>query len=124
MAIDEIDTLIDKVMDLYGYKSEAELARSLGMLPQNFNQKKKRGTIERVLKSLIEKKNISQTIFSPTIHSAPQGYDDSYTMREIIALHKKIHDIEAEIGRIKDRLLDAAVSGDIKRLTLITGGKK
>jgi len=55
MNVDENQLIVDNAMKSTGCNSEAELARMMGMLPQNFNQKKKRGTIAKAINRFLEK---------------------------------------------------------------------
>jgi len=61
MNIDEIQRIVDNAIELSGCNSEAELARKMKMLPQNFNQKKKRGTIVKAINRFLGKIGQSAT---------------------------------------------------------------
>ena len=54
MNVDEIQKIVDNAMELSDCNSEAKLARKMGMLPQNFNQKKKRGTIKKAINRFLK----------------------------------------------------------------------
>ncbi len=89
------------------------------------------GTVQNVLLGDTEIKNSTLEKFSryfrmapgsPIIKEAVVRASDQVTVRDILKLHEAINDLAAEIGRIKDRMLDAAQSGEIHRLGII-GGK-
>ena len=46
------------------------------------------------------------------------------TLRDILKLHEEIHKLATEIGEIKTRMLDAAQTGDLKRLGMVSGKGK
>ena len=68
---------------------------------------------------------------SPTQHAAPTDHRLEDLKNSIIRLHeinaemhRTIIDLGAEIGKIKDRMLDAAETGDVHRLRLVVRSEK
>lgn len=94
------------------------------------------GTVQNILYGDTEIKNSTLEKFAryfkvpidrPSI-SSPTAATSAELMemqRSIIKLHECITALGSEIGRIKDRLLDAAESGDVHRLRLVaSNGRK
>lgn len=57
-----------------------------------------------------------------TASPAKDPAGDQITLRDLLNLHQEIHKLAAEIGDIKTRMIDAAQTGDLKRLGIL-GGK-
>ena len=144
--------LIERVKTYCGYRSDAALARALGISPQNFNSQKKTGGINDSLMLHAMDKGASKEwlltgkgdrnassappasfSFSPSSPSSDSLMADLVRtqansivemQRAINRLHEMIIDLGGEIGDIKNRMIDTAMTGDIQRLGAVSGKGK
>jgi hypothetical protein len=99
MNVDDTQIIVDKAMISADCGSEAELARKMGMLPQNFNQKKKRGTIIKDIKRYLEKSIPAE----PTAIPDAGEWKDKYIacMEKLIAAKEEIAQLKGEVTPLK-----------------------
>lgn len=71
----DVDQLIRKIKYLRGASSDRELAGMMGMSPQSFNNRKKRGTLEKSLRQWIAEQGLEREVVAEA--AAAYGTGDS-----------------------------------------------
>lgn len=99
------------------------------MSPQNFNSQKKSGTAEKAAYRLAVSAGANPDWIKTgqgemRLNPAPAQRDASEwaTLRDIVDLQRELIKLGTEIGKIRDKMGEAAETGDIRRLGLV-GGK-
>lgn len=125
---EDIFHVIEKIKKIKGVHTDTAVAKALDMSKENLFHYKKSGTIPHdALLSFCSREKISiDSLLSQEDKAPPQpgsNADEIAELRkEIMRLQGYIIDMGGEIGRIKDRMLDASQTGDIHRLGIV-GGK-
>lgn len=121
----QILEIILSVAQAKGVKTKSALAKKAHTTSQTINNIRSgvRGMGKRLLKKFAVALDVQEEDLYPSAqHDPPASTGDQVTLRDILKLYEAIEKIGAEIGSIKDRMLDAAQSGDIHRLGAV-GGK-
>lgn len=113
MTVDDVQKIVDMTMELCDCDSQAKLAEEMGMISQNFNQKKKRKTIVKQIEKFLKKKGVDTTFISiirgdkkPEEEQTKGGDYTKYLQMLIDHLQEENERLKGELLRLRTREFD------------------